>query len=77
MTSPHADFDAIALHRAMDAQRVERGLTWKALTAEIGCRRNQLTGLRTVQVPTGMRLAMRITLRLGKPAAPFVSSARW
>ena len=77
MTSPHADFDAVALHRAVDARRVERKLTWKALAAKVGCRHNQLTGLRTVQVPTGMRLAMRITLRLGKPAAPFVSSARW
>jgi transcriptional regulator with XRE-family HTH domain len=29
-------FDAAALHRALDAQRLARGLTWKQVAAETG-----------------------------------------
>ena len=29
-------FDAHALYQALDARRVERGLTWKQVAAEIG-----------------------------------------
>ena len=29
-------FDAQALYQALDARRVERGLTWKQVAAEIG-----------------------------------------
>ena len=72
-----ARWDLKAMHAALDERHTERGLTWKALAAELGCRDNQLTGLRTAKFATSMRLAMRITQWLGLPAAAFVHPARW
>jgi len=33
--STHTDFDAIALHRAMEARRLQRGLSWRQVADEI------------------------------------------
>jgi AraC-like DNA-binding protein len=65
------------LHGALDAQRRERSLTWKQLASELRCTPSQLTGIRTARFGTSMRLAMRITHWLERPAADFVYAARW
>jgi len=66
-----------ALADALDARRRERGLTWKALAAELGCTEHQVSGLRTVRYAIGMRLAMRIVQWLDQPAAAFIHAATW
>jgi hypothetical protein len=66
-----------ALADALDARRRERGLTWKALAAELGCTEHQVSGLRTVRYAIGMRLAMRIVQWLQQPAAAFIYAATW
>ena len=66
-----------ALADALDARRRERGLTWKALAAELGCTKHQVSGLRTVRYASGMRLAMRIVQWLDQPAAAFIYAATW
>jgi hypothetical protein len=65
------------LYEAMNEQRGEFDLTWKELAVVLRCTPNQLTGLRTAKFATGMRLAMRITQWLGRPASDFVYAARW
>jgi hypothetical protein len=65
------------LYEAMNEQRLDRGLTWKDLAKTLRCSPNQLTGLRTAKFATGMRVAMRITQWLGRPASDFVYAARW
>jgi hypothetical protein len=65
------------LHGALDEQRRERSLTWKQLAHELRCTPSQLTGIRNARFGMSMRLAMRITRWLGRPAANFVYAARW
>lgn len=65
------------LHSALDAQRRERDLTWKQLADELNCTSSQLTGIRTARFGMSMRLAMRITRWLERPAADFVYASRW
>ena len=65
------------LYEAMNEQRRERGLTWKELAVILHCTPSQLSGLRTAKFATGMRLAMRITQWLDRPASDFVYAARW
>jgi hypothetical protein len=43
----------------------------------LGCTQSQLTGIKTARFAVGMRLAMRITQWLARPAAEFVYAARW
>lgn len=66
-----------AVYTALDARRIERGLTWRGLAQELGCTEHQLTGIRTARFAIGMRLMMRIVQWLGEPAATFVYPARW
>ncbi len=70
-------FDAAAIHAALDAQRVERALTWTHIAKEIGgVRAAGLTGL-----AKGGRVAfpqvMRIFRWLGRPAAAFTRASDW
>lgn len=65
------------LYEVLDARRKERALTWARLAAELRCTPNQLTGIRRARFAIGMRLAMRITQWLGRPAADFIYAARW
>jgi hypothetical protein len=65
------------LYDAMNAQRLERGLSWTVLAETLRCTPSQLTGLRTAKFATGMRLAMRIVQWLNRPAADFVYAAKW
>lgn len=65
------------LYAALDAARTARGATWPQAAARLHCTPSQLTGLRTAKFATGMRLAMRITQALHRPAADFVYVAEW
>jgi hypothetical protein len=69
-------WDLHQLHRALNDARQRDGLTWSALAAELECTPSRLTGLRTATL-TDMELAMRITQRLGQPAATFIHAAQW
>jgi hypothetical protein len=66
-----------SLYAAMDARRREQQLTWPALAGVLGCTPSQLTGLRNARFGAGIRVAMRITQWLGRPAADFVYAAKW
>jgi hypothetical protein len=66
-----------ALHEAMDTSRREQHLTWKSLADILCCTQNQLTGVKTARFAIGMRLAMRITQWLARPASEFMYAARW
>lgn len=66
-----------ALYTAMDEQRRADDLTWRQLSAILGCTPSQLTGLRTARFATGMRVAMRIVQWLNRPAADFIYAATW
>jgi hypothetical protein len=68
-------FDAIAIYKAMDAQRATRGLTWPEVAREIG--RVASGGL--TRLANGGRVGfpevMRIFRWLGRPAASFTREA--
>ena len=66
-----------ALHEAMDISRREQHLTWKSLADHLGCTQNQLMGIKRARFAIGMRLAMRITQWLARPASDFIYAARW
>jgi hypothetical protein len=66
-----------SLYETMNARRKQESLTWDELARLLHCTPSQLTGLRTARFAIGMRLAMRITQWLERPAADFVYAARW
>ena len=65
------------LYGTLDAARTARGVSWQKAAEGLRCTPSQLTGLRTAKFATGMRLAMRITQALRRPAADFVYVAEW
>jgi hypothetical protein len=65
------------LYEALNAARTARGATWEQTAHRLRCTPHQLTGLRTVKFAIGMRLAMRITQALHRPAADFIDVAEW
>ena len=65
------------LYGALNAARTARGATWQQAAARLHCTPSQLTGLRVAKFATGMRLAMRITQALHRPAADFIYVAEW
>lgn len=65
------------LYAALNAARTARGATWQQAADRLHCTPSQLTGLRTAKFATSMRLAMRITQALRRPAADFVYAAQW
>jgi hypothetical protein len=65
------------LHSALNAVREAQGATWQQTADRLRCTPSQLTGLRSAKFATGMKLAMRITQALHRPAADFVYAARW
>jgi hypothetical protein len=65
------------LYGALNAARTARGATWQQAADRLHCTPSQLTGLRTAKFATDMRLAMRITQALHRPAADFVYVAEW
>jgi len=70
-------WDLKALYEALDEERRAQELTWVALAEQIGCTSHQLTGIKTARYAIGMVLAMRIVQWLERPAAAFISAARW
>jgi len=65
------------LHEVLDAVCTARGATWQQAADDLRCTPGQLIGLRTAKFATGMRLAMRITRALRRPAVDFVYVADW
>jgi hypothetical protein len=65
------------LYGALNASRTARGATWQQAADRLHCTAHQLTGLRITKFATSMRLAMRITQALHRPAADFVYVAEW
>ena len=65
------------VYGALNAARTASGATWQQAADRLHCTPHQLTGLRTAKFATGMRLAMRITQALRRPAADFVYVAEW
>ena len=76
-TAHRLRWDLVALHAALDDLRGERGATWQQAAHRLHCSPSQLTGLSKAKFATGMRLAMRICQRLGRPAADFIYVADW
>jgi hypothetical protein len=70
-------WDLHALYSALNARRIERGLSWIELSARLQCTTHQLTGIRTARFAIGMRLAMRIVHWLERPASDFIYAAEW
>ena len=66
-----------ALYDALNTRRVEQGLSWPALAADLRCTAHQLKGIRTARFAIGMRLAMRIVQWLDRPASTYVYAAEW
>ena len=68
--------DTKALHAALNAARIERGLTWQQLSRAIpGSTVSTLTGL-AVNERTGFPNVMRVTAWLGQPLAAFTRATR-
>lgn len=65
------------LYTVLNVARTAQNATWQEAADRIHCTPSQLTGLRTAKFATGMRLAMRITQALRRPAADFVYAADW
>jgi hypothetical protein len=70
-------WDLRRLYGTLNAARTARSATWQQAADHLHCTANQLTGLRTAKFATSMRLAMRITQALHRPAADFVYVAEW
>jgi hypothetical protein len=69
-------WDLSKLYAALDEHRRDRQLTWTALAKELDCTPSRLTNLRTARL-ADMDLTMRVTQRVGQPAARFVQPAGW
>jgi hypothetical protein len=65
------------LYTALDNARSDRGETWQWVATRLHCTPSQLTGLRTAKFATNVRLAMRISQALRRPAADFIEAATW
>ena len=65
------------LYGALNGARTARLATWQQAADRLHCTPSQLTGLRNAKFATSMRLAMRITQALHRPAADFVYVAEW
>jgi len=80
---PHTDeahrlrWNLKKLYSALNAARTAQGATWQKAADRLHCTPSQLTGLHTAKFATDMRLAMRITQALHRPAADFVYVAEW
>jgi hypothetical protein len=70
-------WDLAKLYAALNARRLELGLTWPQLARALRCTPSQLTGLRTARFATGMNVAMRVVQWLERPAADFIYAAQW
>jgi len=69
-------WDLRATYDALNTIREARGATWAQAARRLHCTPNELTGLRTAKFGTRMRLAMRISQALRRPARDFVIASR-
>ena len=69
-------WDLGQLFTALNEHRCQQQLTWAALAKALDCTPSRLTNLRTARL-ADMELTMRITQRMGQPAAAFIHSAQW
>lgn len=69
-------WDLRATYEALNAARNERGATWDQTAIRLHCTPSQLTGLRTAKFATRMKLAMRISQALRRPARDFMVASR-
>jgi ribosomal protein L24E len=69
-------FDTKKLHAALDAQRIERKMTWTQVAKEVGLSAPRLTRL-SKGGRTGFPHVMRIVRWLGRPAADFTRASDW
>jgi hypothetical protein len=67
-------WDTRALYEAVNALRVERGLTWQQAATDAGCSVNSLTGLARAS-RVGLPGVMRVVRWLGRPAAEFTRAS--
>jgi hypothetical protein len=68
-------FDAPAIHAALDAQRIERKMTWAQVAGEIGgCTAASLTGMAGNERVSFPRV-MKILAWLGRPVASFTRAS--
>lgn len=65
------------LYAVLNAARTARGATWQEAALRLRLTPSQLTGLRTARFAAGMRVAMRITQALERPAADFIYVSEW
>ena len=65
------------LYAALNGARIGRETTWQEMATRLRGTPSQLKHLRVAKFAAGMRLAMRITQGLRRPAADFVYVARW
>lgn len=70
-------WDLAATYEALNARRLEQGLSWPELARLLRCSPNQLTGLRTARFAVDMQLAMKIAQWLETPAITFIHPATW
>jgi hypothetical protein len=70
-------WDLHSLYDALNKQRKERHMTWLQVALVLHCTPHQLNGISRARFAIGMKLAMRITQWLERPAADFVYSAKW
>jgi hypothetical protein len=69
-------FDTRKLHAALDAQRLEKNVTWAQLAREVGLGVSSLTYLSNGG-RTGFPQVMRMVRWLGRPAAHFTRASDW
>lgn len=69
-------WDLRATYEALNTLRLERKASWEQVSVRLYCSPHQLTGLRTAKYGTRMRLAMRISQALRRPASDFVVASR-
>ncbi|MGC1342861.1 MAG: hypothetical protein WA854_11065 [Candidatus Binataceae bacterium] len=69
-------FDTRKLHAALDAQRIEKKMTWTQIAKELGLGVSTLTYL-SKGGRTGFPQVMRIVRWLGRPAAHFTRASDW
>lgn len=70
-------FDTGKLYSALDAQRIERGMTWRQVADEIGGFTAAVLTRLSKGGRTGFPQVMRITRWLGRPAASFTQASDW
>ena len=65
------------LYEIADADRQAAQISWTTVATLLGCKVNQLTGLKAARYATNIDLAMRIVQWTNRPSTDFMYLARW